>query len=334
MPALVNVREMYYLGENLIVYNGDSDLWYKSFKISGECIMFIVFEVWKLWLAFDGVLYTNSRTIWASASFSVFSFGFSILMIIESTKWIKSDEQVTKMEALPDGLEPLKYTNLYLLIVLSCIAFLIIPVTFYSAIKVAKDYGWDVYKKIGSSIKIQEMYITVQWFSLVLKIDMYFEFCAYALFLIYLATDFDYESDFYTVFSIVLVMLIFTIPSLVFSRYAISRESKTMMVSFIVFQVISIACMGFIMAMTTEMLVDWYAFTGFCLAFLLAAVGTIVLAVMCLLNFNKGLKEFVQWGLFTSKTPRRKSAVYNSMNQVDTFYGLEARHADGPIDDE
>lgn len=48
---------MYYLGENLIVDYGDSNLWYKSFKISGECIMFIVFEVWKLWLAFDGVKY-------------------------------------------------------------------------------------------------------------------------------------------------------------------------------------------------------------------------------------------------------------------------------------
>ncbi|GAA5806770.1 hypothetical protein MFLAVUS_000118 [Mucor flavus] len=295
IPALVNVREMYYLGENLIVDYGDSNLWYKSFKISGECIMFIVFEVWKLWLAFDGVLHTNSRTIWASASFSVFSFGFSILMIIESIKWIKSDEQVTEAEALPYGLETLKYTNLYLLIVLSCIAFLIIPVTFYSAVKVVKDYGWDVYKKIGSSIKIQEMYITVQWFSLALKIDMYFEFCAYALFLIYLATDFDYEPDFYTMFAIVLIMSMLTIPSLAFSRYAISKES---------------------------------------LAFLIAAVGTIVLAIMCLLNFNKGLKEFVRWGLFTSKTPRRKSAVYNSMNQVDTFYGLEARHADGPIDDE
>lgn len=206
-------------------------------------------------------------------------------MIIESTKWIKSDEQVKEDEALPYGLETLKYTNLYLLIVLSCIAFLIVPVTFYSAVKVVKDYGWDVYKKIGSSIKIQgklylsfyllhktnmsytnllEMYITVQWFSLALKIDMYFEFCAYALFLIFLAIDFDYKPDFYTMFAIVMIMLILTIPSLAFSRYAISKESKAMMVSFIIFQVVSIGCMGFIMAMSTAMLADWYAFTGFC----------------------------------------------------------------------
>ncbi|GAA5796911.1 hypothetical protein HPULCUR_002289 [Helicostylum pulchrum] len=113
-----------------------------------------------------------------------------------------------------------------------------------------------------------EMYVTVQWFLLALKIDAYFEFGAYALYVSYLEAN-----DLY----------------------------------------------------------NYY--TSYRLAFIIAAVWTIALAIMCLLNFNKGLKEFVQWKPFSRKLLRGQSAIYN-MNQADTFHGLEDQRADEPIDDE
>ncbi|GAA5806769.1 hypothetical protein MFLAVUS_000117 [Mucor flavus] len=238
---------MYYFGYN--VSYGDSINEYiaeshmKSFKISGECIMFIGFEVWKLWLAFDGVLHSNSRTIWALASFTVFSFGFSIMMIIESVKWVEADEILEFYKILPEWLEELKLVNRNLLIALSCISFCIIPATFYSAFNVGKDFRWDAYKKIGASI-----------------------------------------------------------------------------VS--------------VMVMLKDRLAYWYAFTGFFSASLIAATGTTVLAIMCLLNFNKGLKEYVQWKPFSKKIPRRQSAIYSNTNQANTFHRLEDQRADEPIDDE
>ncbi|KAI9273437.1 hypothetical protein EDC94DRAFT_690379, partial [Helicostylum pulchrum] len=179
------------------------------------------------------------------------------------------------------------------------------------------------------------MYVTVQWFLLALKIDMYFEFGAYALYVSYLEANdlYNYYTSYRNKFYTVTIMLILTIPSLALSRYAISKESKTMMVLFILFQVICIGCMGFIMDMSKGLLWSWYAFTGFCLAFIIAAVWTIALAIMCLLNFNKGLKEFVQWKPFSRKLLRGQSDIYN-MNQADTFHGLEDQRADEPIDDE
>ncbi|KAG2236074.1 hypothetical protein INT48_006090 [Thamnidium elegans] len=195
------------------------DLAAKAFKVSGECIMLILFEVWKLSLALDGVRHSNSRTMWASASFTIFSFGFSILMITEYIKWIEVGKEVEIRNMAPEWVGELKRTNLNLLIALSCISFLIIPATFYTAVKVAKDFGWDAYKKIGSSIKIQK---------------------------------------------------------------------------------------------------DWHAIAGFCSASLIAAIG---------------LKEFVQWKPFSRKTPKRQSAIYSTMSQVDRFDGLEAQRAEEPIDD-
>lgn len=109
------------------------------------------------------------------------------------------------------------------------------------------------------------MYLTVQWLSLALKIDIYFEFCAYALYLFYhVASSYEYDSSYYIIFFIVLTMLITTVPSLILSRYAVSRESKILMVLFILLQLLCIASIVSVMVMLKDRLAYWYAFTGFC----------------------------------------------------------------------
>lgn len=51
IPALLNIQTMYdYRFDNSLL-----ELAGKAFKVSGECIMLIVLEVWKLSLALDGV---------------------------------------------------------------------------------------------------------------------------------------------------------------------------------------------------------------------------------------------------------------------------------------
>lgn len=51
--------------------------------------------------------------------------------------------------------DTLRLINQYLQIALSVAIFLLIFPTFWVANRITKDFGWDVYKKIGSSIKIQ-----------------------------------------------------------------------------------------------------------------------------------------------------------------------------------
>lgn len=56
-PALVHVREIYYSTKKEDLPN--NEVFKKAFKISGEYVMFLVFEVWRLWLAIDGVYATE-----------------------------------------------------------------------------------------------------------------------------------------------------------------------------------------------------------------------------------------------------------------------------------
>lgn len=51
----------------------DEAIFNKAWKIVGEIAMFILFELWKLWLAFDGVctcIFRNRET------FSVYTFNY------------------------------------------------------------------------------------------------------------------------------------------------------------------------------------------------------------------------------------------------------------------
>jgi hypothetical protein len=59
------------------------------------------------------------------------------------------------IEANDSEYNTLRLINQYLQIALSVIIFLFIFPTFWVANRITKDFGWDVYKKIGSSIKIQ-----------------------------------------------------------------------------------------------------------------------------------------------------------------------------------
>ncbi|KAI8076679.1 uncharacterized protein B0P05DRAFT_135366 [Gilbertella persicaria] len=52
----------------------------KGYKIVYENILFIVFEVWRIWCLTDGIVHLNSLTILASAWLSIFSVLFNLLV--------------------------------------------------------------------------------------------------------------------------------------------------------------------------------------------------------------------------------------------------------------
>lgn len=77
-------------------------------------------------------------------------------MIVESVNWIKSTTET--FHVVDPLFQELQKINQNLLIALGCIVFSTILPTYIVTRKLTKDFGWDVYKKIGSSIRIQSMY--------------------------------------------------------------------------------------------------------------------------------------------------------------------------------
>lgn len=77
-------------------------------------------------------------------------------MVAESVNWIKTTAIIPEQN--DPEMQNLRLINQNLQITLGCIVLALIPFTFIVARKVTKDFGWDVYRKIGSSIKIQGIY--------------------------------------------------------------------------------------------------------------------------------------------------------------------------------
>lgn len=77
-------------------------------------------------------------------------------MIAESVNWIRAMQETSTVTS-----DRLRSTGLTLQIVLASISFIVIVPTFLLARKVVKEFGWDVYKKIGSSLQIQGKQITM-----------------------------------------------------------------------------------------------------------------------------------------------------------------------------
>ncbi|CAO3642893.1 unnamed protein product [Mucor hiemalis] len=230
----------------------------KYFKVVMESIAFILLVAWRFWISVDSILQMNSLTVYASASFAIFSFGFSLSMIIESHNWLISTN-VSSMPILPEQL-----INLYIQIALSCVEFVLLIPTLYAAYKVVADFGWLVYKKLGSSIELQRMYTIAQWFSLLLKIDVFFEL---TFIFIVLVTKYNWpgyglnvqEKSVY-VYTGLAVCLVLSLP---LAREALSRESYWLLGLFLALQLFYF---GFAVTYTYQTanvgneIKDWYAF--------------------------------------------------------------------------
>ncbi|KAL9556755.1 hypothetical protein MBANPS3_001736 [Mucor bainieri] len=286
----------------------------KGYKIIYENVLFIAFELWRLWVLSDGIVHLNALTILASAWFSFFSGIFNLLLIIESNKWITSK------------FDELKEENKNLQIALTSILFFLSVPVIISAYKTAKIIGWQVYKKIGSSIQLQNMYHTVQCFALWLKIDIYFEI------VLLICTAIATKRLAFQIICIVMVLLVSL--SLIFSRIAITKESNWMMFVFLFLQVMLLSCNVYSLIGLFEYSTADLWFTGIIYEFasIICIIVTVYLAIKCQINFGKGLKPYVYWVPFQGTKRFIEEPPHHAIEAG--LLGIKRNEDRMPIDDE
>ncbi|KAI8891090.1 hypothetical protein K501DRAFT_205733, partial [Backusella circina FSU 941] len=263
----------------------------KLSKLRYESAIYIVFEVWRLWLVLDGIIQMNSLTIYATAALAVLSVGLSLVTLNE---YSRLNNGITDSEKLI-------FINIVLQIAFSGVLFIFAIPTLWYAYKVKKDFGWGVYKKIGGSLELQRMYQVAQCLSLILKLDIFFELA----FIIVLTISFG-SSEYFGIF---IPTPILTLISIIIVRESIARESHILMILSLLLQVEFIVAVTYflffrrVQSTASEFVfTDWYAFASFFICSSVSFLITIMLAIWCLINFNKGLKAYVQWSFFGLKT--------------------------------
>jgi len=171
-----------------------------------------------------------------------------------------------------------------------------------------------IYKKIGADLEKKRMYRWYHIFLMTIKLDVFF-FLGFAVqFLALVLTNNDVEKGL-TIAALPIILVV-----LVSSVFAVRRENKTIMWLFFIGLIIS--CVYFIYKTTRiwdPAKATQYQFlqkylTLFSIISLLASLLTLVEAIICYKNFDKGLKPYL---LMTNKEMEAAQAQQDRRNVLE-----------------
>ncbi|KAI8341128.1 hypothetical protein BC941DRAFT_415908 [Chlamydoabsidia padenii] len=266
---------------NISSYGDDKpEMFLKIRHVRIEVIWYILFEVWRLWLVIDALIHCSSLTVITCGVLNLFSAGFGAMECMETMKMKATDmyDHATLQ------------TNLILQIVLTGIISLLFIPTTYVVYKLALDYGWKTYRKVGAHMTVQAMYFTVSCFILILKIDTFFQVL---VMIFYTVLD---SSDYNTLSWIPGVVALLCLLNLLLARNGVSNETHWKMVLFIIIELTFVAVDIWMLYGLTYNTDPWFIVLFYGATSILMVIVTLVFAIKCEMNFGKGLKPFGKSG--------------------------------------
>ncbi|KAG2212821.1 hypothetical protein INT46_008482 [Mucor plumbeus] len=269
-------------------------------RIKWENIAFMGFQVWFLGMAFDATVYQNTAEILALAILNALCAILGALQVVDGVKWL---DRLLNTEFSVDALAMAEKIEIALCVVILTFA----VVMSFLSYQMSKQFGWNIYKKIGADVQIQKMYRMFQFFVLSLKIDIFTQFMVSVFYLIQFASKQGIMWE--TIIQV--IVTIFIIPFLYFARTAGSAESKPRMIMFILFECLVLFHFALIFSQTLQPNNNWY--TWICLIWIGVAFALVscVLGIICMRNFGKGLKPFVQRGNVKAKMDLESNNLQN-----------------------
>ncbi|CAO3633780.1 unnamed protein product [Cunninghamella blakesleeana] len=238
-------------------------------------------------MVFDATVYQNTAEILALSVLNVICAILAALEVVDGNKWLSRLSR-TRLPTHP--LELAEKLEIALSVVVMGFACALA----YLSYEMSRQFGWNIYKKIGADVQIQRMYRTFQFFVLTLKVDIFVGFMVSVFYLIQFVLKegqgINWESG------IQLVVTILMLPMLYFARTAGSTESIGRMITFITFQCVALVHYTLILKQTFEPNNYWYTWIVLVIVGIVFDIITIGLGVVCMRNFGKGLQPYVQRG--------------------------------------
>ncbi|KAG2215629.1 hypothetical protein INT46_006233 [Mucor plumbeus] len=198
----------------------------------------------------------------------------------------------------------------------------------YLCYKLYKQFGWNIYKRIGADIEQQSRFKLTQIFFMILKLDAFFHFVLCVFYAVVMTQEKYYSlwgitNRKFIGYVIHIVLTVLLIPGLLFARHGVITENKRVIIFFLVTQIIMGLDFILILVDSAGSWVFWIL--AVCLAIILC-ISTIVLSILVSRNFGKGLKPYMQ-RLFIDENDK-------SYNQPGTNNAALLKTNEWMIDDE
>ncbi|OQE37935.1 hypothetical protein PENCOP_c009G06169 [Penicillium coprophilum] len=178
--------------------------------------------------------------------------------------------------------------------------------------KLRAEFSWSIYKNISADLQMKRRYFTYQVYIALLKFDFFFVFGSQLqiLLVVFQAEDVDFILN--------AALIPITIATLTLSAQFCKREKTKSLVLMMFFMLSIMGCFGITLfrihspAESADFSSVRVSLTLFAAISLLLMALTIVNAVMCILNFKKGLKIHI------NPPKKRKTSVSLELESQET----------------
>ncbi|KAI9293235.1 hypothetical protein K502DRAFT_338132, partial [Neoconidiobolus thromboides FSU 785] len=255
--------------------------------------IFIFSRIFQLILAFDAIKNKNTIQLIGLCIFNIGCFGYSIIQVTQLSNANNNQcLNFTDNNTISDITFDFKAICPLLLSV--CIILgLISPIYCYLTFKLYKEYGWEIYKKIGAHTEMKNMFLQYHILMLLLKVAFFFfmGFSLQFLVLILSATDYEFWLNILA-FPVILLILVLAI-------YGIRYENKMLIASFIFGLMLSAVYFCYKLVRIYYPYQSKYdntrnGLTVFAVITLLLLLLTAYQTYVCYRNFNHGLSEHIK----------------------------------------
>ncbi|RIA87005.1 hypothetical protein C1645_309339 [Glomus cerebriforme] len=265
-------------------------------NIIEENILFMVFQIFQMWLCFNAIYNQNTIQIITIAGANFFCASFGIVQMFEVKKWYR-DFGKTCPSPVELDFHP-KFANHDLPLVVALMIFSVIMG--FLSWKLYRQFGWNIYKKIGGDIHKQAMFKTYLIYVMLLKLGLFFilglalEACT--VFKINLRTKntsvkhIRYLPRQFYLFHIAVSCLIFI--NQIIGYRSVKKEMKTGMIFVCVSWIIIILDFCILLNYSIGNVKDsWYFFIIFLVVGIIMTLLSLIWSVLVYKNFGQGLQD-------------------------------------------
>ncbi|KAJ5516964.1 hypothetical protein N7527_008524 [Penicillium freii] len=248
--------------------------------------LYIFALLYELALSYDALRRKNTIQLVGLCICNQGLFAFGILQLRE----IKDTIATLADQNLSDHLQDLYKIELILVPVFLGIGSLCM--TFFTW-KLRGEFSWSIYKNISADLQMKRRYFVYQVYIALLKFDFFFVFGSQLqiLLVVFQTQDFD--------FIINASVIPITIMTLVLSAQFCKREKTKSLILMMFFMLLILGFLVLILVRihspgeSTDFSSFRVSLTLFAAVSALLMVLTVINSVMCIMNFNKGLKNHV-----------------------------------------
>ncbi|KAI9025836.1 hypothetical protein CLU79DRAFT_743305 [Phycomyces nitens] len=251
-------------------------------------IFFILFQLFQTYLGIDAIVRQNTIQLIAHGVFQFICFLFSLLQFIETRKGKLA------MSSVDETMSQAGFTQIiyYEIGQIAYMAVFILLLAFLTK-RLLGQLGWNIYKRIGADLRLQARFRLCLLFLLNLKLDAFFHLFFSVFWFVVMTREkyYNINSAYLAWYIIHLLLTICQIPALYLARKSILTENRKFMTGCLTVHGLTTIDFIIILQQSLDSWVFWII--AVCLAIALS-FSTIVLAILVLRNFGKGLKPHIK----------------------------------------